>query len=291
MRRDPRGSLCAPGRTPFPGPALTTSWKTRLDRLGEVAFLAANHADGPAGVAALLRCYGLIVGAALNPAPVDLPIRVGRHRRLLRMRACDVYTVAEIFRERQYALTRPLGPAPMIIDAGANIGIASAWFVLRHPDARVLAVEPVADNFSWLRRNFDGDPRVELVHAALGARSGRAMMALAGNSAEHTLVTGGGEGGDEAVVTHRLDDLLAERAIDRVDLLKLDVEGSELDVLLGLGDRLSSVRAIVAEVHERLVDTTAFYRLLADHQFTVVRREQYREAAASGVHTMEAWRD
>jgi FkbM family methyltransferase len=269
---------------------LATSWKTRLDRLGEIAFLAGHHAAGPAGVAALLRCYGLIVGAALNPAPVDLPTRVGRQRRLLRMRACDIYTVAEIFRERQYALARPLGPAPVIIDAGANIGVASAWFVLRHPDARVLAVEPVAENFAWLQRNFGGDPGVELVHAALGARSGRAMMALAGNSAEHTLVSGGGEGGDEAVDTRRLDELLAERGIDQVDLLKLDVEGSELDVLLGLGDRLASVRAIVAEVHERLVDVAAFYRLLAQHGFTVVRRVQYREAAASGVHTMEAWR-
>jgi len=239
----------------------------------------------------LLSCYAKTFGNPMSTAEVVLPLRAGGTRRQVVMRACDIYTIAEVFHERQYQLSRPLGPAPVIVDAGANVGVASTWFLMAHPDATLLAIEPVSENVGWLSRTLGGDPRATVVRAALGADEGTVLMALSEHGAEHAVGTEPGVAGSEPVECRRLDRLLAEHAITHIDLLKLDVEGSELAALAGLGNRLDQVGAIVAKVHERQVDVEAFYSLLADHRFVVVRREYYREGEASWVHTVEAWRD
>lgn len=262
----------------------------RMDRLAELSFLATHHAAGPAGVRALLRCYAATLGDPMSQLPIALPLRAAGRRATLRMRARDVYTVAEIFRERQYALARRLPTTPVIVDAGANIGVATTWFRLQHPDATILAIEPVEENHAWLLRNLAGDPRAVAIRAALGNATGQTVMTLATHGAEHAVGGVPGAPRTESVPLRRLDDLLQEQRLDRVDLLKLDVEGSEVAALEGLGDRLQRVGAIVAEVHERQIDAATFYSLLAEGGFEVVRRRYYREGRESGVHTMEAWR-
>ena len=262
----------------------------RLDRLAELSFLATHHAAGVAGWRALWDCYAATLRNPMATASVDLPLRVGSRRATLAMRAADIYTVAEIFRERQYALARPLPPAPVIVDAGANIGVASTWFRLRYPDATILAIEPVQENHRWLLRNLDGDAQSTAVRAALGRETGQLTMQLARHGAEHAVGARAGTWGSEEVPARRLDDLLREHGHDQVDLLKLDVEGSEIDALVGLGTMINHVGGIVAEVHEHQIDVAEFYRILEDAGFEVVRRRYYREGRESGVHTMEAWR-
>lgn len=74
-----------------------------------------------------------------------------------------------------------------------------------------------------------------------------------------------------------LADYLREKRIDRVDLLKVDVEGSELDVIEGLGPLLENVGVIAGELHERLVDEAAFYRYVESRGFKRVKRSRARE--------------
>lgn len=263
---------------------------SRIDRLRELAFLASHHVAGPRGVRSLLRCYAATFRNPLSDEPVVLPLRVGSRVRHVRMRVSDIYIIAEIFRERQYRLARSLPPRPWIVDAGANIGIASTWFLLLHPDARIIAVEPVSENLALLRANLGADAGVTVVKAALGEREGMVAMVMADSPAEHVMAARGPDEAGEPVSCRRLDALMAEHRMPRIDLLKLDVEGSELAVLQGLGARIGDVGAIVAEVHERLVDSGAFYHFLEQSGFEVVRKEHYREGEEHGVHTMEAWR-
>ncbi|MBT8425567.1 MAG: FkbM family methyltransferase, partial [Silicimonas sp.] len=78
--------------------------------------------------------------------------------------------------------------------------------------------------------------------------------------------------------------------LTRIDLLKLDIEGAELDALIGLGDRIADVSVIVGEVHEAMVDSDAIYEHLASNSFDIVWKKYFQEGPVSQVHNFEARR-
>ena len=88
----------------------------------------------------------------------------------------------------------------------------------------------------------------------------------------------------------RLDGYLAEKGLPRIDLLKLDVEGSEADVIEGLGERLADVSAMVGEMHTRLVDAPALYRRLEDAGFRLLHQTTFKGGEDQGVHGFEMTR-
>lgn len=146
------------------------------------------------------------------------------------------------------------GQGAVLMDVGANIGLASLAMAQAAPGhAVLLAVEPNATNAGHLRHNLaaNGLPRVRVEEMAVGVRTGEAeFMADAGNSATGHLVTQAGSttGAERAAVrvpVQRLDRLLADHGCERLDVLKVDVEGGEDEVLAGAGDLLARYRTLV----------------------------------------------
>jgi len=181
------------------------------------------------------------------------------------MRRCDIFTIAEILYERQYQLTTHLPKEPVIIDAGANIGVSCIWLLANNPGATLIAFEPAPDNFALLEQNLGHVEGVTLHQEAIGDHAGTVDLHLAKHGAVHSIVDIDVGSETVAVPMVTLKDRLDSHSIKHVDLLKLDVEGSELDVIRGLGDRLDNVDTVVGEVHEHLIDADAFYSLLEHH--------------------------
>jgi len=75
-----------------------------------------------------------------------------RHPVHLRVWTTDTSTYAEVLLRGEYAFDLPFSPR-IILDAGANIGMASIYFTHRYPEARIIAVEAEASNFAVLERN------------------------------------------------------------------------------------------------------------------------------------------
>src|SRR5438034_61021 len=67
----------------------------------------------------------------------------------------DVETFEEVFVDRHYEIPFADFSPRTILDLGANIGFASVFFAARWPRARILAVEPAADNLGLLRKNTE----------------------------------------------------------------------------------------------------------------------------------------
>lgn len=149
---------------------------------------------------------------------------------------------SEIFVDRVYEAELP--EAPTILDCGANIGLATIWFKLRHPRARVALFEPDPVNVDALSENLHAvrAESVEVVPAAVTATAGRVPFAR-----ETTLT--GHVGGDSGMAVESVR--LSERIERPVDLLKLDVEGSEFDVIddLSTSRKIDLVDRIVCEIH------------------------------------------
>lgn len=270
---------------PNPMPTLAD----RLRRAREASALLALAQDWRSR-AALLACYGTLLRDVHDRREVAVRLRgTGRE---LRMRRCDILTLGEIFAERQYAIDAPLPERPVIVDAGANIGVTALWFLSRYPGARLHAFEPEPENFRLLEANFGGDPDVVLNRAGLLREPGVARFHLSPHAPMHSFRADADAGAGESIEVDAfpLGAYLRDREIARVDLLKLDVEGSELDVLVGLGDEVARVGRIVGEVHERLVDVAAFYAALERAGFAKVRRIDFIDGAHEGVHGFEAAR-
>lgn len=190
--------------------------------------------------------------ASLLRRPLPVRVRVpGTDRGVtLRLRTSDLWTFDEIFGRREYEV--PLPPdTRTIIDAGANIGLASVYFAMRFPQARILALEPEPENFHWLCRNVAPFRGVVPVRAALWSEDTSLALSDPGRGAWAFQVGARTSERPNALVEGRtLPTLLREHGMEGVDVLKVDIEGAEAEVFAASGAWIEAVRSIVIELHE-----------------------------------------
>ena len=78
----------------------------------------------------------------------------------------DVPTYDQVFLKREYDFDVKCSPK-VIVDAGANIGLASVYFSNRFPNAKILAIEPEVSNFELLKKNIAQYDNIIPIHGAL----------------------------------------------------------------------------------------------------------------------------
>ena len=242
-----------------------------VSRLDELFSLVVRHA-APGSRLAMFSAYREAMADPMSSARVELEVRIAGRDWPLRLRASDMFTLAEVLHEGQYVLESELPEAPTIIDAGANVGISAVWLCAHHPGAVLHAFEPEAENFELLAANLSGLENSSAHRVAVGEREGSARLFVAEHGAMHSLADAavGEETAEVRVI--RLADYLSEAGIEHVDLLKLDVEGFEMEALRGLVERLPDVSVIAGEVHENVVEPDVFYRFMSEHGFQTVSR-------------------
>jgi len=155
----------------------------------------------------------------------------------------------EIFVQRGLAF-HTTNATPRILDCGSNIGLASLYFKRAYPGARITAYEADPDLCAMTARNLqrNGAGDVEVVQAALWTANGRVTFRAEGSdSGMIDGLAGVVDAKGISVPSLRLRDVL-ER--ERIDLLKLDIEGAECAVLEDCEPVLDRVNAIVMDLHE-----------------------------------------
>lgn len=261
-----------------------------VPRAVEAATLLTRFAADSASRSALLRAYSALITQRWGGPRLSARLRLGADVVTVNFRRRDIYIIGEILYERPYRLQYPLPPAPVILDAGANIGMATLWLRATYPAAEVHCFEPASENFDLLRCNVAGLPRTHCVHAALGAAVGELRLAMPGSHSDNHVIAEPTDANTEVVPCTTGVAYLERMDLKCVDLLKIDVEGYEIEVVRGFGPVLPRVQAIVGEVHERLVDQHAFYSLLEASGYSIVARSETRNSTRGGVHMFEAVR-
>ncbi|WP_018046119.1 FkbM family methyltransferase [Methylobacterium sp. 88A] len=171
--------------------------------------------------------------------------------------------VYDLDRVRQGAATRSeyericaAGHTPIVIDGGANVGIAARYFARAYPRAVVLAVEPDEDILAVCRKNTEVCPNICVVPTALGGRSGCVNLEHGSGDAD----SGRTERADHGIpitVIAELKDLIPN---GELLIVKIDVEGFEKDVFSGEIGWVSEPHAIIVEPHDWMLpgDGTSF---------------------------------
>jgi FkbM family methyltransferase len=201
----------------------------------------------------------------------------------IRRTTSDVSTFEQVFVAEEYEI--PLGFEPAtIIDAGANIGLVSALFASRYPGAQIVAIEPDADNYAMLERNTRAYPNVTAVRAALWSRAGALRIANPGDEPWAFRIEEAAGGGITAVT---VEDVLGILGTERLDVLKMDIEGAEGKVMAHSAGWIDRVRMLIVELHDDEA-ASAFFQAIEGHGFDISQRSENVVAQRRAVATPAA---
>lgn len=195
-------------------------------------------------------------------------------------------------------------PGMTLVDVGANVGLYTVVGAhLVGPQGRVIAFEPQEDLLSILQQNIVRNllTNVRTMPLALGAQeqAGQLFQVSSLNDGQATLQLGPGEnhvGTPAAVRVRTLDGVLAELGAAKVDVMKIDVEGAELQVLRGSTQLLASSppRFIffegIDDYLQRFGDTLAeLLDLLNAHRYRLywLHRGLWRKVKSTGITSGE----
>jgi FkbM family methyltransferase len=164
----------------------------------------------------------------------------------------------------------------MVIDVGAAVGEFTELALSLWPLASVLAVEPRPEALTRLRAKFAANPRVHSCAHVLAARSGQVLTLKCAETASSVLEEH--QPLDVPTLTIEsmtLDDVMAANGLFAAKaLLKIDVQGAELEVLRGATKTLADVRAVLVEmslldIHKGVPLAHEVMAWLAEHGFVM----------------------
>jgi FkbM family methyltransferase len=160
-----------------------------------------------------------------------------------------IYAFREYYEPELAYLEKVLSPGKVLIDVGANFGVYTlVASKLVGPAGKVIAFEPTAHSFAILQQNIalNHCANVRAFQVALAQRRGKAWLYHGWDPVGNSLGMDPlcGEEGED-VQTEALDNILSENGIDRVDVIKIDVEGAEELVLRGATRSLALHKPVV----------------------------------------------
>lgn len=149
-----------------------------------------------------------------------------------------------------------IGKVQTVLDIGANIGISTLFLSRLFGNAKLFAFEPVPDNYALLARNTAHLPQVRALPVALGERDGEIQFFHSDNRDNFggfsRFEAGSDAGRSLSVPIREARRQLGELGIAGADVVKIDVEGSEWEILATLGaDFLRRTKFIMGELHGR----------------------------------------
>jgi FkbM family methyltransferase len=215
---------------------------------------------------------GALRAGQLLSLGMKFPARQTLH---LREVGTDILTFQEVILEQVYrAVVERLPDCRTVIDLGANIGLTTLYLSAHYPGCRFFAVEPNPDTFRVLELNVAGLVRGGRCQTFRGAVWGsrKALAADAARAAERysSFATVEAEGGGATIDGLPMPELIERAGFERVDLVKADIEGAEVELFSGDLSWLDRVGALAVEFHGDSRAAIGFDALVRDRGFRVV---------------------
>jgi FkbM family methyltransferase len=213
----------------------------------------------------------------------------GSSRVTIRRRDSDYLTLRQVYVQQEYWFNTTViqkaiaarhadivssGKTPVIVDAGANIGLASIWFSEKYPGSVTVAIEPDPKNYGVLKNNTQSHSDIIPIMAAIGSKSGSATLSnSSGQSWGHE--TARSSTGEIDIVT--IDDALEQVKNGTLLIAKIDIEGFESDLFTDNLAWLDDVCAVFIEPHDwKLLplakSSRAFQKAFGERDFSIFTR-------------------
>lgn len=201
----------------------------------------------------------------------------------------DKGVVKQLFKEKQYEFgwlpqgkilyslyenQKRSGKSPVIIDAGANIGASSIWFLLKFPQASIIAIEPDRENCELLKLNNAGR-NVLLFQGGLADERRILFLNDPGQSDWGFRVE---ESGSKEIDCVGPNEIINYCLLNNFEILifKIDIEGGEAMVFEGECNWIKYIPLIIIELHDWMLPgkntSSNFLRVMANRNFDLITR-------------------
>lgn len=168
------------------------------------------------------------------------------------------YLFEEIFYKNQY-LFISRNPEPLIFDCGANIGLTIIYFKWLYPNSVIYAFEPDKITFELLKKNVEQNnfSNVHLFNSAISNKNGQVEFFVDNENPGSLLMSKFKERNnkDKTIVDSiSLTNFIRDKRLKNIDLVKMDVEGSEFEVIEDLyeNDLLKEINKFYIEYHHKI---------------------------------------
>ncbi len=178
----------------------------------------------------------------------------------------NYYTVDEVFMSDFYKFNSE-NKKPVIIDCGANIGLSVLYFKHTHPESVIYAFEPDTKNYNYLAENvksFGWEKSVFIYKQLVSDTAGFEYFEELGNAGSKIVNENQQNSNTSKIEKIRLKDFLTALSC-QIDFLKLDIEGSEFDVIPDLKELFPKIKKMYIEFHSDVNNFPEMYEYIQKH--------------------------
>lgn len=205
----------------------------------------------------IIKCLGILQTILFiknkNKKGIRFQIKPKSYKNLFTLRGgtSDAWVFDMNIIREEYFFFKPKNEVKTIIDAGANIGSASRYFARRFPDAEIVAVEPDSNNFEILLSNCHKNPRINCLEGGVWSKDTKLAVINKKGWKYAFRIKEDIENGN--IKGFSIPGIMELMGWDFIDLLKMDIEGSETEVMLnGIDDWSHKIGALIIEIHPDL---------------------------------------
>jgi len=194
----------------------------------------------------------------------------------LRKGTSDYYTFDQVFLRDQYNFRFPF-EIKTIIDAGANNGMAAVYFSKKYPEASIVSIEPSTENFAMLKNNIRDYPRIKAFCKGVWNKDVYLKIINTDGVKNAFMVAETTNDDPDGIPAISIERIQAEQNWQTIDLLKIDIEGSEKEVFeSGYEKWLPTTKAIVIELHDFMKKGCArsFFKAISQYDFSFDMRDE-----------------
>jgi FkbM family methyltransferase len=161
----------------------------------------------------------------------------------------DRWVLRGVFGVKHYEIALQ-DPPELIIDGGANVGYASVYFANKYPNAQIIGIEPDPENCALFHRNCAPYPNIELIQGAFWTSNTDLVIENRAEESWAFRVVEAPSSTDRTFKGFTVADILRLSGKQHIDLLKLDIEGSEEQLFSSNYEGwINRVKNLMVEVH------------------------------------------
>ena len=193
------------------------------------------------------------------------------HPIFLRNNTSDIPTFLQVIINQDYLMNYNFEPK-VIIDCGANIGLGTVYFKNKYPNAKIISIEPEQSNFELLLKNTKKYNNVYCLKGGIWKKSTNLLIKDVGLGNWGFMIEESNTSSKDSIKAYTIDDLIKQFDIDHIDILKVDIEGSEKELFECNYEKwLPKTKVLIIELHDRMRQgcSKSFFKALSNYNFSI----------------------